>query len=460
VRLPVRARITAWYVTLLAVVIAAVGVFLAVRLRADLTQGIDLSLRPAAAQIAADYRKEGVPEFADSAGTVLKGERAAAQLLAPDGTVLASYGDPVAASPMLGPGAAATMTRTLGGQAFRLTAQRVVRNGEPRIVVAAQSLAVVERAVRRVIVLLLIAGPAALAAIALGGWWLARRALVPVERMTASAERIGVDQLGERVAVPRAQDELAHLARTLNGMLARIEGGVAEQRRLIADTSHELRTPLAAMLAELDVSLREDDLSPSARAVLLSVREEAERLGRTVDDLLTLAAGDDGRLVARPEPADLADVAARVQAALRPLAERRRVRVERRGDPAGVLADAELLAHALRNVVENAIKFGPEGGTVIVTTETGDGWSRVVVEDEGPGVPPELRERVFDRFFRADASRTRATGGSGLGLAIARDIVAAHDGRVWIRDDGAFVVELPAAGYRGRVARSPANAVR
>jgi signal transduction histidine kinase len=131
------------------------------------------------------------------------------------------------------------------------------------------------------------------------------------------------------------------------------------------------------------------------------------------------------------------------------------------GEPAVVLAEPSLLAHALRNVVENAIEFSPEGGTVAVTTETGETLGRVVVEDEGPGIPPELQDRVFDRFFRVDASRARATGGSGLGLAITREIVSAHGGRVWVSHGSAFVVELPLDGYGARRAdRTPANAVR
>jgi len=129
----------------------------------------------------------------------------------------------------------------------------------------------------RLLVLLLLAGPAALLATALGGWWLARKALLPVHRMASKADGIGIDRLDERIAAPHTQDEIGHLAVTLNAMLDRLERGVEEKRRLVADASHELRTPLAAMRAELDISLRGDDLTPAGREVLESTLEEAER---------------------------------------------------------------------------------------------------------------------------------------------------------------------------------------
>ena len=143
-----------------------------------------------------------------------------------------------------------------------------------------------QNAVRQVLFLLLIAGPVALAATALAAYWLARQAMRPVERMTSDAEVIGAGQLDERIAVPPGSDEIRRLAVTLNAMLARIEHGVRDKQQLVADASHELRTPLAVMRAELDVSLRDDDLPDAAREVLTSAREEVDRVGRTVDNLL------------------------------------------------------------------------------------------------------------------------------------------------------------------------------
>jgi heavy metal sensor kinase len=457
VNLPIRARMTVTYVVLTMLVLTGIGAFVVLSLRGDLERSIDRSLDLATRRIAVDYRKEGPSELADSSQTALGGERVVAQVLEPEGRVIVAYGDPVARAAMLGAGdraatgAGRTLARTvmLGGQAFRLAARRVTRAGRPAVVVAGESLAPVERSVHRVLVLLLFACPAALLLIAAGGWLVAGRALGPVRRITRTAERIGVGDLGERVAVPPARDEVGALALTFNRMLDRIAQGVSEQHRLIADASHELRTPLAAMRAELDVSLRGDALSPAAREVLESAREEVDRMSRTVDDLLVLAAADEGRLDRLDEPLDLRALAGSVAEALAPIARRNGVDVTVDGPDAPVIGDHDGLRHALRNVVENAIKFTPAGGHVVITTYAGDGHSGVRVADDGPGIAPALRERVFDRFFRVDASRTRRTGGSGLGLAITRELVVSHAGRVWAsagpQAGSTFTIELPAA---------------
>jgi heavy metal sensor kinase len=444
VRLPIRARITVWYAVLLAAVVAAVGLFLVLQLRSDLTEAIDRGLHPAAAQIADGYRSEGAAEAVDVARSVLTGERAAAQILDPSGRIAVSWGDPVSRAPMLTPAGAAAvlrdgeLTRTVelgrGDQRFRLVARPTVRRDRRQVAVAVESMATVDRSVRGVVILLLVAGPAALMATALGGWWLARRALRPIDRMTARAAAIDLDRIEDRLVVPPTGDEVAHLATTLNAMLDRIERGVDEQHRLVADASHELRTPLAAMRAEIDVSLRADDLAPAARRVLESAREEVDRMARTVDDLLVLASLDEGRLALLIEPLDLHDVASRAASSLHSLAGTRNVSLVVDGPAAPTVGDADRLGHAVRNLIENAIKFSPAGGEVAATTWAADGEVGVTVRDEGPGIAPAIRERIFDRFFRADPSRTRSTGGGGLGLAICREIVLAHGGRVWVED--------------------------
>ena len=435
--LPIRARIAIAYAALLALVVGAIGAFLVLRLRADLVGGMDRELRPAAAQIASDYHKEGIPDFRDSAATVLKGERAAAQLLDARGDVIAWFGDPVAAAPMhAGSG---VVTRKLGGQAFRVASQPVDHRGLPRVVVAAESLAPVERSTRSVVTLLLIAFPVALLVTAAGGWWLARRSLRPVETMNATAAAIDVEALDQRVPEPPARDELWRLARTFNHMLDRIRDGVQEQRRLVADASHELRTPLAAMRAEIDVSLQADDLSPAAVQVLESAREEVDRLSHMVDDLLLLATADeDGGLLLKREPCDLAVLAEEVAEAFRGGAE-----IRLHGGPAPVLADRQRLRRAICNVVENAVEFSPPGGIVEIETAPG----RLAVTDDGPGIPAELRERVFERFFRADPSRSRDTGGSGLGLAIAKEIVEAHGGTIRVEAPNTVAIALEPAAF-------------
>jgi heavy metal sensor kinase len=457
VNAPIRLRVTAWFVALLAAILAAVAAFVAIELRRDLVDGQDRSLRPALGQIAVGFRREGPAEFTDQSATVLSGGRPASQVLGPGGRVLLAFGDPVSRRPMLAPdeiraaraGRVTARTRRLDGASFRVVATAVRRRGARRVVAAAESLAPVERASHRALVLLVLAFPIALAAAAAGGWWLARRALGPLDRLTASAEAIGPGALAARVPVPGTRDEVERLARTLNTMLDRLERGAADQRRLVADASHELRSPLAAMRAELDVSLRADTLDPAARAVLESAREEVDRMSRTVDDLLTLARVDEHGAGPARAPVDLALVAARGAEGLAATARRRGVELTTQAAPAFALGDAEQLGHVVRNLVDNAIGFSPPGGRVRVASWQRDGAAGVSVEDDGPGVPPGERERIFERFYRLDRARSRHTGGSGLGLAIAAELAAAHAGRIEVesRPSGGsrFSLILPAA---------------
>jgi signal transduction histidine kinase len=372
----VRTRLTAWYVALLAIVVACLAAFVVSRLNAGLTGAVDRTLSGAAAQI----RKSGdVDATAVTAAQVVE-----------DGRVVSSRGDLARAPLATAPGG--PVTRTIDDEEYRI---RAVADGGGRLVVVAQTLDNVQDASDRVVTLILIAVPAALLIAGLGGWWLAGKAMRPIDAMLV--------QLGREV----------------------------EQReRLIADASHELRSPLAAMRAELDVAI--DAGEPSVE-VLESAREEVGRLSRIVDDLLTLARLDAGAVVVSREPVALRDVAIEVAGALAPLG----VPIEVSGSSATVLADREHVRRALRAVVDNAVKAG---GPVTIDVWQRDGRAGLAVTDAGPGVPVGERERIFERFARLDAARGR--GGSGLGLAIARELVEASGGTLFVREDSAFVLAL------------------
>jgi heavy metal sensor kinase len=455
VRLPIRVRLTVWYAVLLAAIVVALGAFLVLQLRADLQAAIDRDVRAASAHIARGYADEGEEEFRDLSVQLLPGTGGVAQVVDPGGRVLMGHGRLAGGGPIVPAWARAEalagrlrmLTVVVGGEQFRVLASPVSWRGEPGVLVVGESLEEVEQSVERVLVLLLLAGPAALAATAVGGWWLARKALRPVERMTSEAQQIGIERLHERVALPRAADEIGQLAVTLNAMLDRLERGVKDKHRLIADASHELRTPLAVMRAELEVSLRGDDLAPEARAVLESVREEVDRMSRTVGNLLTLARVDEGRLELLTTRVRLHEAIEAAARPLLPLAAAKRLRLELDGEPCEAQADPQRLHQALTNFIENAIKFSRPGGQVRVSAWHANGEVGVTVADDGPGIPADARAHIFDRFYRVDRARGRDAGGSGLGLAICREIATAHGGRVWVDSQegtgSAFTLALP-----------------
>jgi two-component system OmpR family sensor kinase len=455
-RLPVRARLTAWYVLLLAVILAALGSFLLLRLRADLVAEVDNTLDGQAAGILAD--SDGLEPLPAAGVAGLPRGQTVAQLLSPTGQVRARAGTAAPAASLLTP---AMLRQALAGEQvraevrsgqnrarYRVLALRRAGRGTPTVLVVASPLADVDRSVERLRLLLLVAGPMALVLAGGGGWLLARAALRPVGRMTEQAEAIGADRLHDRVSVPDAADELNRLARTLNGMLDRIERGVVEQRRFVADASHELRTPLAVMRAELEVALRGDDPAADASEVLGSAAEEVARMSKIVDDLLTLAHRDENSLELLLTPVDLGEVAAEVAGQLRPLAEAGGVRLDVEATPVPVVADQARVTQVVTNLVDNAVKYTGAGGSVRVRVWEQAGGGRLAVSDTGPGIGPEDLPKVFDRFFRLDAARTRARGGSGLGLAICKELVEAHGGRIWADSvSGAgstFTLTLPA----------------
>ena len=471
-RLPIRARLTVWYIAVLTAIIAGLGAFVVLQFRADMRATIDRDVRHTWRPLARQYAAGGLQDFAAYSDTVLPRD-GADQVFDSGGRLLATWGDEVEhsliASPEVRADAIAGHTRVvtvkLGeeGESFRAVVGPIDRLGQRQVLAVAEPFQPVEESVQRVLTLLLFTVPVALAGAAAGGWWLARKALRPVDRMTSKAEQIGIDRLGGRIAVPRGSDELAHLAVTLNAMLDRLQHGVEEKQRLVADASHDLRSPLAVMRAELDVSLR-GDLTPAARGVLVSVHEEVDRMSRTVDNLLTLAQADEGHLKLLTAPLLLRDRVRATIRALAPAATAKGLALEERealeaGRPDLVDADAQRVDQLLVNLIENAIKYTPSGGAVTVLTWRRDAEVGVTVSDTGPGIPPEDLDHVFDRFFRVDEARRRTSGGSGLGLAICREIVEAHGGRIWVESEAgrgsAFSLALPAAAPAPVVRRLP-----
>jgi two-component system OmpR family sensor kinase len=329
---------------------------------------------------------------------------------------------------------------------LRLYRQSVVRAGRVVAVVAVgEPLTPVERAERQVARTFLVAGSATLLIGLLAGYLVATGTAGPLRRMARIAARVDAGELSPRMAQTGPRDEVRALADSFDLMLDRLEDAFARQRAFASDASHELRTPLTVIRGQLEVLARQ--ASPSAedvRHVERLVRTEILRMERLVDDLLVLARADEREFL-RPRPVDLPAFAAELLEGARPTADRR---FELGPVPAGVLeADPDRLAQALRNLLRNAVEYTSEGGLVRLTGSAAGGRVTLAVEDDGPGIPPAHRERVFDRFHRMDSARTRVRGGAGLGLAIGRAIAEAHGGAIYAGESpegGArVVIELP-----------------
>lgn len=374
----------------------------------------------------------------DSTGALL-----AASAVAPDAESQAGGARPMdparvlAAAPRRGDEDAFRTVDERGG-AYRVHARTVQLAGEPVSLVGVAPLHDIEEVLARVRGAFLIAIPLLLAAAAGGGFFMARRSLAPVSAMGAQAAAITDANLHERLPVVSPDDELGGLATVINSLLDRLERAFAQQRRFMADASHELRTPTAILSTEAQVTLsREHRSEEEYRESVAVMQGAAGRLTRIVDDLFLLARADAGYLVARHRDLYLDDVVHDATRAVRPIAERRGVSVELLPvTDAPFHGDADLLGRLLLNLLENAIKFSAGGGTVSVElVARRDGRSpryEIRVVDDGPGIPAEVQERVFERFFRGDPARGRVepteTSGAGLGLAISRRIAEAHGG--------------------------------
>ena len=289
---------------------------------------------------------------------------------------------------------------------------------------------------------LLLAFPAALLLALIGGYLLTRRSLNPVIAMTEHASRIGTHTLHDRLPVPNALDEYGQLATVINGLLSRVESTFEQQRRFMADASHELRTPIAIVRGEADIALAQPDRPPEEyREALSVVRSEARRLSRIVHDLFLLARADAGQQPLQLHTFYLDEVVADCARIARSLAIRRGMTLESNAScEASVLGDEEMIRRLILNLLDNALKYGEDGGTVEVTLRCDAGSHQVSVRDSGPGISPEVAAHIFDRFYRGDRSRANDSTahvrvheepegvGAGLGLAIARWIAEAHGG--------------------------------
>ena len=306
-----------------------------------------------------------------------------------------------------------------------------------------------------ILVVLVLGLPVIVVLAGVGGYVLARRALTPLDHLASEARRITAERLHERLSVPNQDDEIGRLAAVINDAFARLESSFAQLRRFTADASHELRTPLAVIRGLGEAALGETRTPVEYKEAMGSMLEEVDRLTNLVDTLLRLSHGDAGTVRLARRAVDVGQLTRDAVSSLGILAEERNQRVTvDAADGIVVTADRLVLREAITNVVDNAIKYSPPASSIRVRVYADGDQAHLTVADEGPGIAAQDRQRIFDRFFRLDEARSRASGGAGLGLAIAKWAVEANGGRISV-DNGAnqgsvFRIVLPIG--RSRVA--------
>lgn len=452
-RVPIRLRLTAAFAAAVIVVLLVSGLFVYARLRADLNDAIDAELRSRAAAVAEFVRVHG-PGVASS--TPLEDvEESFVQVFSLDGRLLDSAG--TASGPVLSP---AEVGATVDGEQWverdvpgidgraRSLARPSV--GDERlggvIVVVGQSLGNRDDALRDVRNSFAVAGPLAVVAASLVGYWLARLGFKPVEEMRRTSGDISARNTGQRLPLPKANDEIRRLGETLNDMLDRLEHSFERERRFVSDASHELRTPIAVAKTELEAALRTGDYGADVGDAIRIAIEECDGLAQLADDLLVAARADEGGLALLIEPLPIRalfdGLRDRFVDRATPRGRSIVIDVTDFGDDLVVLADHLRLRQILGNVVDNALRYGD--GAIVLRATRRDGHIAIEVSDEGRGFEPAFVDRAFDRFARDDQARTRA--GAGLGLAIVQALAQAHGGQ-------AEIVDVAAAGGTGATVR-------
>lgn len=339
------------------------------------------------------------------------------------------------------------------GQEVRLYSTTLTENGIPFAVVqVGESLVQLNTSLRSVMIELIIIAPFALLLGAIGSYWLAARAFIPIDRLIHIAKQINAGDLQQRVPLPRTRDEVQRLAQTFNEMIGRLDAAFARQRRFVADASHELRTPVAVIRSITDLALLEGQSPSEYKGLLEKIHSEAERLGHLISDLLALARSDEGKTLLEWEPVHLDRMVEVVVANAEVLASERGITLHAQvQEKVTIEGDEARLIQVVMNLLDNAILYTDSGGRVTLRLAKKDDQVYLTIEDTGTGIAPEHLPHIFERFYRADPARAVSIerNSSGLGLAIVEWVVQAHGGKVMVESQvgkgSIFVVTLPLA---------------
>jgi heavy metal sensor kinase len=475
-----RFRLTLWYVLTLAVILAASGLFWHQGLSRNLQRHADQRLFLAAEEIAGLHLRQAMAVDCGALDDYLRlrnwGEYV--RVLTPSGEVLCVSGNlrdlrlpfSAAARQQAASGKALFETVPISGgrETFHAPEQGPIRllsypvslsEEGAELLQIGMSMATQSLVLRQLRLMLLVFSPLALLVLSFTGWFLAGRALAPVNLIIGSAGRINASNLAMRLPVQGAGDEMAQLAETINAMLGRLEESFKKVRQFAGDASHELRTPLAILRGETEVTLRWARSPEEYRLALESNLEEIDRMGRIIDDLLALARADAGKMALAIKEVSLSDLLQEMYLQGKTLGEPKEIEIVLLLD---VKEEIRLRGDELRlrqiflNLISNSVKYTPAGGRVEIELGIEGEQAVVTIRDNGIGIPPQHLTHIFDRFYRIDKARNREEGGTGLGLAITKAIVEAHDGQISVVSTpghgSAFTVHLPLQGPAPKIA--------
>jgi heavy metal sensor kinase len=267
-----------------------------------------------------------------------------------------------------------------------------------------------------------------------GGGWFVSRALRPIENISSAAVKISAGDLSQRISIAETESELGQLAAVLNATFARLEAAFAQQQQFTSDAAHELRTPVSVMLTQAQTALNRERTAPEYRETVEACQRAAQRMRKLIESLLALARLDAGQEVLKRLRFDFSKTVSDCAELVKPIAEARDIKISTTLEPIEITGDSERLAQVVTNLLTNAIQYNRDEGEVKIKLELQNGFAVLTVADTGAGIPPEDLPRVFERFYRAEKSRTGA-GNSGLGLAISKAIVEAHGGSIEVASE-------------------------
>lgn len=434
-RMSVGLRLTIWYSAVLLVALALFGFLTWIALDHWLMRGVDERLAQKVQGMRTVLEVEGVTDR-----HVLQQELSEFAEEVPDGRLIQIRDSrgllvPGANEPFFPASLMAVQTeyRTMSwrGRAFRVFTKPIEYQGETYATLVATPLEDVRAVIRDFRNLLLAMVPCVLIVACLGGYWISRRALAPVDEITRVARSISVQNLSKRLIVPQTGDELQRMSETWNQVLERLETAVKRIRRFTADASHELRTPVAMIRATAELALRRDRDPEQYRKSLREIEHEAERMSELTASMLTLARADSEEVDLPLQQMDLNALVEELVHQNARLAESKGIRLgaELTGKPAVAAANEAGIRRLLLILIDNALKYTPSGGSVTVMTSESSGGISLSVRDSGEGIQAEALPHIFERFYRADEARSR-NGGAGLGLSIAQMIAHAHRSRI------------------------------